>query len=95
MLLSLAYTLLRFLADVLLVRTRSDVQLRAEILALRHQLRVLERKVGKPRWHPHGDRGGTRWEYRDCFLRRPLSSQPASGGAPSKGAPPPLTNSPA
>ena len=55
MLLSLAYTLLRFLADLLLVRTCSDVQLRAEILALRHQLRVLERKVGKPRWQP-GDR---------------------------------------
>ena len=55
MLQSLAYTLLRFLADLLLVRTRSDVRLRAEILALRHQLRVLERQVGKPRWQP-GDR---------------------------------------
>ncbi len=34
---------------------RSDAQLRAEVLALRHQLRVLERKVGKPAWQP-GDR---------------------------------------
>ena len=55
MLLSLAYTLARFLADLCLVRIRSDVQLRAEVLALRHQLRVLERKLGKPRWQP-GDR---------------------------------------
>lgn len=55
MLLSLAYALVRFLADLLLVRARSDTQLRAEVLALRHQLRVIERKVGKPGWQP-GDR---------------------------------------
>jgi putative transposase len=55
MLLSLAYSLARFLAELCLVRTRSDAQLRAEVLALRHQLRVLERKLGKPRWQP-GDR---------------------------------------
>ena len=52
MLLSLAYTLFGFLADLLLVRRRSDARLLAEVLALRHQLRVLERKVGKPRWQP-------------------------------------------
>ena len=46
MLLSLAYSLTRFLADLCLVRIRSDAQLRAEILALRYQLRVLERKMG-------------------------------------------------
>ena len=40
------------LAELCLVRTRSDVQLRAEMLALRHQLRVLERKLGRPRWRP-------------------------------------------
>src|SRR5215813_9631022 len=55
MLLSLAYTLARFLAELCLVRIRSNLQLRAEVLALRHQLRVLERKLGKPRWQP-GDR---------------------------------------
>jgi putative transposase len=54
MLLGLTYQLIRFIAD-LLVRTRSDAQLRAEVLALRHQLRVLERRVGKPAWQP-GDR---------------------------------------
>ena len=52
MLLSLAYSLTRFLADLCLVRIRSDAQLRAEVLALRHQLRVLERKLGRPRWQP-------------------------------------------
>ena len=36
----------------MLVRTRSDAQLRAEVLALRHQLRVLERKAGKPQNRP-------------------------------------------
>src|SRR5215831_9526730 len=55
MLLSLAYTLVRFLAELCLARIRSDAQLRAEVLALRHQLRVLERKLGRPRWQP-GDR---------------------------------------
>src|SRR5215471_7442559 len=40
MLLGLSYQLIRFIADLVLVRTRSDAQLRAEVLALRHQLRV-------------------------------------------------------
>ncbi len=35
MLLSLAYSLDRFLAELCLVRTRSDAELRAEVLALR------------------------------------------------------------
>ena len=51
MLLGLTYQLMRFI-DLVLVRTRSDTQLRAEVLALRHQLRVLERKHGKPAWQP-------------------------------------------
>jgi putative transposase len=55
MLLSLAYSLTRFLADLCLVGFRSDAQLQAEVLAVRHQLRVLERKLGRPRWQP-GDR---------------------------------------
>src|SRR5215471_1660922 len=50
MLLGLTCQLIRFLTDLVLVRTRSDAQLRAEVLALRHPLRVLERKVGKPAW---------------------------------------------
>src|SRR5215472_18516715 len=40
MLLSLLYQLVRYLTDLALVRTQSDAQLRAEVLALRHQLRV-------------------------------------------------------
>ena len=52
MLFSLAYAVVRLLLEVLIVRGRSDTRLRAEILALRHQLRVLERQVGRPRWRP-------------------------------------------
>ena len=52
MLLGLTYQLMRFITDLVLVRTRSDAQLRAEVLALRRQLRVLEREVGKPAWQP-------------------------------------------
>src|SRR5215472_6209221 len=52
MLLGLTYQLMRFITDLVLVRTRSDAQLGAEVLALRHQLRLLERKVGKPAWQP-------------------------------------------
>ena len=55
MLLGLTYQLVRFIADLIIVRTHSDTQLRAEVLALRHQLRVLERKLGEPAWQP-GDR---------------------------------------
>ncbi len=68
MLLGLAYQLIRFIADLVLVRTRSDAQLRAEVLALRHQLRVLEGNVrlsgcpqilenpaGSPQSHRAGD----------------------------------------
>src|SRR5215472_11981571 len=40
MLLALLYQLVRYLTDLALVRTQSDAQLRAEVLALRHQLRV-------------------------------------------------------
>ena len=35
---------------LVLLRTRSDAQLRAEVLAVRHQLRELERRVGNPAW---------------------------------------------
>jgi transposase InsO family protein len=52
MLLGLTYQLVRFLTDLVLVRIRSDAQLRAEVLALRHQLRVMERKMGRPAWQP-------------------------------------------
>src|SRR5215472_12605799 len=49
---SLAYAVVRLLLEILIVRGRSNTRLRAEVLALRHQLRVLERQVGRPRWRP-------------------------------------------
>lgn len=52
MLFSLAYSLARFLAELLLIRHRSDAQLRAEVLALRHQFRILEHQACRPRWQP-------------------------------------------
>src|SRR5262245_32894189 len=48
MLLGLAYQLLRFIADLVLVRIRTDAQLRAQVLALRHQLRLLDESAGPP-----------------------------------------------
>src|SRR5215467_6891964 len=42
----------RLLIDTLIYRDRSDAKLRAEVLALRHQLRVLERQTNRPRWQP-------------------------------------------
>src|SRR5215510_13199491 len=55
MLLGRPYQLICFLTDLVLVRTRSDARRPAQVLALRHQLRVLARKAGKPAWQP-GDR---------------------------------------
>ena len=49
---SLLYGVVRLLLEILIVRGRSDAELRAEVLALRHQPRVLERQVGRPRWQP-------------------------------------------
>jgi hypothetical protein len=55
MLASLLYSIARLLVDLLSVRDREQAELQAEVLALRHQLRVLQRQVRRPRWHP-GDR---------------------------------------
>lgn len=45
MLYSILYAFARLLIDALIHRDRSDARLRAEVLALRHQLRVLERQT--------------------------------------------------
>ena len=50
--LSLTYRLVVFVVDLGLVRTSSDGQLRAEVLALHRQFRLVERKRGKPTWQP-------------------------------------------
>jgi hypothetical protein len=49
---ALLYSLVRFLLDALLTRRQSELRIRAEVLALRHQLRVLERQLRRPRWQP-------------------------------------------
>lgn len=49
---SLFYALARLMIDVLIYRDRTDARLRAEVLVLRHKLRVLERQAGPPRWQP-------------------------------------------
>ena len=50
MLFAILYAVVRFLLDALLIRRQSEARLQAEVLALRHQLRVLQRQVGRPRW---------------------------------------------
>jgi putative transposase len=46
------YSIVRFLLDAILTRHQAELRLQAEVLALRHQLRVLERQVHRPRWQP-------------------------------------------
>src|SRR5262245_60629281 len=49
---ALLYAAVRFLLDALLISRRSESRLQAAVLALRHQLRVLQRQVRRPRWQP-------------------------------------------
>ena len=46
------YSPVRFLLDALVTRRQSELRLQAEVIALRHQLRVLERRVRRSRWQP-------------------------------------------
>ncbi len=55
MLLSLTYALVRLLLDLALVRTPADRARDAELLALRHEVRVLRRRAKRVPWRP-GDR---------------------------------------
>src|SRR5436305_6508286 len=49
MVLSFAYWSLRRLLELLVLRRRSEREKEIEILLLRHQLRVLERQVARPK----------------------------------------------
>src|SRR4051812_8799491 len=55
MILSFAYWSLRRLLELVVLRCRSEREKEIEILLLRHQLRVLERQVGRPQL-THADR---------------------------------------
>ena len=55
MLVSLVYSLLRALLDVIATSQCDRAQLQAEVLALRRQVQVLERQIKRVRWTP-GDR---------------------------------------
>jgi putative transposase len=55
MLASLLCSIAPLLVDLLSVRDREQAELQAEVLELRHQLRVLQRQMRRPRWRP-GDR---------------------------------------
>ncbi len=44
------YSIVRLLVDLLSVRDREQAELQAEVLALRHQMRVLQQQVRRPRW---------------------------------------------
>ena len=52
MLLLVLYASRRVLFDAILVRRAPEARLQSEVLALRQQLRVLERQVDRPRWQP-------------------------------------------
>ena len=49
------YSLARFLLEVIATSHASEAELRAEVLALRRQVQVLERQIKRVRWEP-GDR---------------------------------------
>src|SRR5687767_3928275 len=55
MLLSILYALVCLVVDLVLVRCRHDAARDVELLALRHEVRVLRRTAKRSRWRP-GDR---------------------------------------
>lgn len=55
LILAILYTVVRFLLDFLATRFHSQSELRIEVVALRHQRRVLHRKSRRPRLR-HADR---------------------------------------
>src|SRR5438067_13412039 len=55
LLLSILYAVLRLLIDLALVRSRNAAARDIELLALRHEVRVLRREAKRNRWWP-GDR---------------------------------------
>jgi putative transposase len=52
MILGLIYSIVRSVLDLLVLRRKTEAALQIEVLALRHQLRVLERQVHRPRFQP-------------------------------------------
>jgi len=52
MILGLVYSVVRSLLDFLVLCRKSEAALQIEVLALRHQLRVLEHQVHRPRFQP-------------------------------------------
>ena len=68
--LSLVYWSLRRLLELVVLRFRSEREKEIEILLLRHQLRVLERQVGRPRL----TRADRAWVGKSAPFRR-LSSR--------------------
>src|SRR5216683_3623354 len=52
MILGLIYSIVCSMLDLLILRQRTEAALQVEVLALRHQLRVLERQVHRPHFQP-------------------------------------------
>ena len=52
MILGLLYSIVRSLLELLVLSRKTEAALHIEVLALRHQLRVLERQIQRPRFRP-------------------------------------------
>ena len=86
MLLGLTYQLVLFIADLVLIRTRSDAQLCAEVLALRHQL---------PRLGPQGRQAClAAWRSSPARCRQPAAPARLAFFAAEAGDPAPLAPRP-
>ena len=81
MILGLLYSIVRSLLDLLVLCRKTEAALQIEVLALRHQLRVLERQVHRPLLGEFVEHYQEARPHQGLGQRTPSGEPPAPGPA--------------